>query len=85
MAKFRILGSGSEGSGAGYIGKKYFATANEIYETEDIEMIELIRNSKMAIEIIEEIIEEIPIINEIPITDEQPKQRGRPKIIKDSE
>lgn len=81
MAKFRILGSGSEKAGAGYIGNKYFATANEIYETDDPEMIELIRNSKMAVEIIEEIIPE-----DVVITDDQPvKKVGRPKVIKDSE
>lgn len=79
MAKFKIGGSGSEGSGAGWIGKKYFATANEIYETDDPEMIKLLIDSKMAVEIIEEVIEP-----EIQLTDE-PKQRGRPKVIKDSE
>lgn len=79
MAKFKMGGSGSDNAGAGWIGKKYFATANEIYETDDIEMIELIRNSKMAVEIIEEII----IPEDIPITDDLPKQRGRPKVSKD--
>ena len=76
MAKFKVGGSGSENSGAGWIGSHYFATAGEIYETDDPEMIKLLIDSKLAIEIIEE----IPVIEEDkPIMDEQPaKKVGRP-------
>lgn len=75
MAKFKMGGSGSNKAGAGYIGNHYFAHANEIYETDDLNMIKLLIDSKMAIEIIEE----IPIINEIPVMDDQPiKKVGRP-------
>lgn len=51
MPKFRVFGSGGAGMGAGWIGKVYYKTANEITETDDPEQIQALMNSKMAIEV----------------------------------
>jgi len=53
MAKFKIHGSGGEGKGAGWINKVYFATADEIYQTDDADMIAILRQGNMATEIID--------------------------------
>ncbi len=67
MAKFIVRGSGPDNAGAGWIGSKYFSIANQEYETDNPEMIKLLRDSKMAIELEEEEAKEEPI-----------KRAGRP-------
>jgi len=61
MPKYEIAGSG--GSGAGWIGKVYFATSKAIYETEDSQMIALLEKSGLA----RLIIEKIPVIASNPV------------------
>ena len=53
MAKFKIHGSGGEGKGAGWINKVYFATADEVFVTDDADMIAILRQGNMATEIID--------------------------------
>ncbi len=74
--KFKMGGSGGEGAGAGWIGKRFFEKAGEEFETDDPVMIDLLKKSKMAIEVPEVEIDlpDIKIIQE-PLKEKQKTKR----------
>lgn len=71
--KFLVGGTGQENAGAGWIGNHYFSYKNEPFETDDPAMIELLRKSGLA----KELIEQEEAINQ---ESETKRARGRTKV-----
>lgn len=67
--KFKMGGSGGDGAGAGWIGKRYFARKDEIYETDDPVTIDEIIKSKMGVQIVDDDNSEMKLIPDYPLVE----------------